>query len=230
MTAGEDGFSLLSPETGDVRLVARVEAERGENRMNDGKVDPAGRFWAGTMAHDEEEGAGSLYRMDTDHTVHRVVAAVTISNGIDWSPDGRTMYYIDTATRRVDQMEFDNSTGTVRSRRPLITLGSSEGYPDGMTVDSDGYLWIALFDGWGVQRYAPDGRSDRRIDLPAAQVTSVAFGGDDLDELFITTGQENFPAGGKRDQPHAGSVFRCRPGVKGRLGNRFGQPSGPDRG
>ena len=104
---------------------------------------------------------------------------------------------------------------------PLVAIKGTHGYPDGMTVDAEGFLWVALFEGWGVYRFAPDGRLDRRIEVPAAQVTSVAFGGPDYDELFITTGQEGFPPGGRPDQPHAGGVFRLRPGVRGRPPNRF---------
>ena len=190
-------------------------------RMNDGKVDPSGRFWAGSMATDEHAGAGTLYRLDPDRSVTPMLDGLTISNGLDWSDDRRTMYYIDTGTGRVDRFAYDDVEGAISDRQPLVTIAAADGFPDGMTLDAEGFLWVALFDGWGVNRYAPDGRLDRRIELPAQQVTSVTFGGPDYAELYITTGQEGFPPGGRPDQPHAGGVFRCDPGVRGRPANRF---------
>lgn len=221
VAAVEDGFGILDPETGAFELIVPVEADDPTTRMNDGKVDPSGRLWAGTMAYDERAGAGTLYRLGPDRSVTAVLEGATISNGLDWTDDRQSMYYIDTPTRRVDRFDYDDATGTISGRRPAVTIPPDEGYPDGMTLDTDGYLWVALFDGWGVQRYAPDGRLDRRIEVPAQQVTSVGFGGADLDELYITTGQEGFPPAGRPDQPHAGGLFRCRPGVHGRPANRF---------
>lgn len=221
LIAIEDGFGLLDPDTGDVDLIAPVDVDDRAMRMNDGKVDPSGRFWAGSMAHDERAGAGTLYRLDPDRSVTRILDGLTIPNGLDWSADRRTMYHIDTVTGRVDRFAYDDAHGTISDRQPLVTIPAADGFPDGMTLDADGYLWVALFDGWAVNRYAPDGRLDRRIELPAQQVTSVAFGGPDYAELFITTGQEGFPVGGRPDQPHAGGVFRCRPGVLGRPASRF---------
>lgn len=220
IAAVDDGFAVVSPETGHVSLLASVESDNDANRMNDGKVDPAGRFWAGTMARDERAGAGSLYRLNLDRSVDHVLSGLTISNGIDWSLDGRSMYHIDTATRGVDQFDFDEPSGALSNRRRLITIAPGDGYPDGMTVDGEGYLWVALFDGWAVHRYAADGTLDRRVELPAAQVTSITFGGPELDELYITTGHEGFPPEGKPDQPHAGSLFRYRANVRGRPPNR----------
>jgi sugar lactone lactonase YvrE len=217
----EDGFARLDPSRGHVEVIAPVTAGDAGLRMNDGKVDPSGRFWAGSMAIDERAGAGTLYRLDPDRSVTPVVGGLTIPNGLDWSADRRTIYYIDTTTSRVDRFDYDDATGTVSGRAPVVAIEPSRGYPDGMTLDAEGFLWVALFDGWGVHRYAPDGRLDRRIEVPAAQCTSVTFGGRDYDELYITTGQEGFPPGGLPDQPHAGGVFRCRPGVRGRPPNRF---------
>jgi sugar lactone lactonase YvrE len=221
LLAVEDGFGVLDPDTAEFELAVPIEADDHRMRMNDGKVDPSGRFWAGSMAYDERVGAGTLYRLDPEQTVTRMIEGVTMSNGLDWSDDRRTMYYIDTVTGRVDRFDYDDPSGTISARQPVVMIPRNEGYPDGMALDAEGYLWVALFDGWAVHRYAPDGRLDRRIELPAQQVTSVAFGGPDLEHLYITTGQEGFPAGGRPDQPHAGGVFRCRPGVRGRPTNRF---------
>jgi sugar lactone lactonase YvrE len=216
VVAVSEGFLSLDPRTGTTELLAPVESSDPTTRMNDGKVDPAGRFWAGTMGVDHRTGAGTLYRLDTDRHVKPMVPGVTISNGLDWSLDGRTMYYIDTRTRRVDRFDFDTASGDVSNRRPFIEIPEDAGSPDGMTLDAEGYLWVALWNGWGVQRYAPDGRPDLRVDVPAAETSSCTFGGRDLDQLFITTAQEGFPSGGKPDQPHAGSLFACRPGPRGR--------------
>jgi sugar lactone lactonase YvrE len=131
------------------------------------------------------------------------------------------MYYIDTRRRRVDQFDFDIDTGAITNRRPFIQIPDGAGSPDGMTLDADGYLWVALWNGWCIQRYAPDGRPDMRIDVPAAETSSCTFGGPDLDQLFITTAQEGFPPRGKPDQPHAGSLFVCRPGPRGRAPFRY---------
>jgi sugar lactone lactonase YvrE len=216
-----EGFATFDPTDGRVELIAPVESDDPSTRMNDGKVDPTGRFWAGTMGVDHRADAGTLYRLDVDRRVTPMLTPVTISNGLDWSLDRRTMYYIDTRTRRVDQFDYDVSTGAISNRRPFIEVPERAGSPDGMTVDAEGYLWVALWNGWAVQRYTPDGRLDMRVDVPAAETSSCAFGGSDLDQLFITTAQEGFPAGGKLDQPHAGSLFVCRPGPRGRLPFRF---------
>jgi sugar lactone lactonase YvrE len=221
VAAVQDGFVAVDPASGRVEPLAPVEAGDRTTRMNDGKVDPAGRFWAGTMGVDHRPDAGALYRLDPDLRVTPMVPRTTISNGLDWSSDGRTMYYIDTPTRRVDRFDFDPATGAISGRRPAVAIRDGAGSPDGMTVDADGYLWVALWDGWAVERYGPDGRLDRRVDVPAQQASSCAFGGPDLDQLFITTAQEGFPPGGRPDQPHAGGLFVCRPGVRGRAAHRF---------
>jgi sugar lactone lactonase YvrE len=220
VAAVRDGFATFDPSSGRLDLIADLQDDARSLRANDGKVDPAGRFWAGMMAQDHRDGAGALYRLDADRSVHRMVDGTSISNGLDWSPDARTMYYIDSTPRTVDRFAYDRSTGDITGRETLITMPDGI-FPDGMTVDADGCLWVALWDGWAVERYTPDGRLDRRIDVPAAQASSCAFGGPELDLLFITTAQEGFPAGGKRDQPHAGSLFVCRPGVDGRPSPRY---------
>ena len=222
IAALRDGFATVDPASGAVEIVAPVESEERTNRMNDGKVDPGGRFWAGTMGTDQRPAAGTLYRLDPDLRVTPMVPGVSISNGLDWSLDGRTMYYIDTPTRRVDRFAFDPTSGEIADRAPAVAIREGAGSPDGMTVDAEGYLWVALWDGWGVERYSPEGRLDRRVEVPAAQTSSCAFGGPDLDLLFITTAQEGYPPGGLPDQPLAGGLFVCQPGVRGRAPFRFG--------
>ena len=126
-----------------------------------------------------------------------ILADLSIPNGLDWTADGRQLLFIDTPTRRVDRFDIGPTGRTISGRRTAVEIAAGPGWPDGMTIDADGFLWVCLWDGWAVERYAPDGRLDRRVELPAAQVTSCAFGGRDLDELFITTGQEGFPPGGQ---------------------------------
>jgi sugar lactone lactonase YvrE len=221
IAAVRDGFATFDPRSDRLDLVADLQDEARTLRMNDGKVDPGGRFWAGMMALDHRSSAGTLYRLDPDLSVEPMVSGTSISNGLDWSPDRSTMYYIDSTPRTVDRFAYDAATGAIADRTTLIPIRDGAGWPDGMTVDAEGYLWVALWDGWGVERYAPDGRLDRRVEVPASQASSCAFGGPDLDLLFITTAQEGFPPGGKPDQPHAGGVFVCRPGVRGRAATTF---------
>lgn len=222
LLAAEDGFRALDDGTDRTQLWVAVEADDPTMRMNDGKCDAQGRFWAGTMDRDSAPGRGSLYRLDPDGALRTMVAGVSISNGLDWSLDGRTMYYIDSLTHHVDTFDFDPATGELGERRTLVTVDAADGDPDGMTVDADGYLWVALWNGSSVRRYTPDGRLDRTLRLPVAQVTSVCFGGPDLRDLYITSASENLTAEQRAEQPHAGSVFRARPGVTGRPANRFG--------
>ena len=219
--ATDDGFHLLDPGSTTLRRIAEVEADDPLTRMNDGKVDPQGRFWAGTMAFDEDSTMGSLYRLDPDGTVERMLTGVGISNGMDWSADGTTMYFIDTLEQGVDTFRWDGPDGTIADRRRLVTIGEHDAGPDGMTLDAEGYLWVACWDGWSVRRFAPDGSFDREIKFPAAHVSSVAFGGPDLDELYVTTPWHMVEAADRAAQPSAGSLFRCRPGVRGLPANRF---------
>jgi sugar lactone lactonase YvrE len=215
-----DGFAALEGDS--PRMLVEVEADNPDNRMNDGKCDAAGRLFAGTMAFAQHHGAGALYRLDPDLRVTRVLTNVSISNGIDWSLDGTRMYYIDTPTRGLDVFDFDPATGELGARERMITFPDAHGSPDGMTVDAEGYLWIAFWGGWAVRRYRPDGTFDREIKVPAAQTSSCAFGGPDLGDLYITTAGRNI-TGTERaaEQPHAGGLFRCRPGVKGRPAHAF---------
>jgi sugar lactone lactonase YvrE len=191
--------------------------------MNDGACDPAGRFWAGTMALDERPGAGALYRLDLDLTVHTMLTEVTISNGIDWSLDGRRMYYVDSPTGRIDVCDFDPGTGAITNRRPFVTVPAEAGIPDGITVDAAGFVWLALWGGAALRRYAPDGGLERTVNLPVSHPTSCAFGGPDLDELYVTSARRPLSSDERSRQPQAGGLLRLRPGVAGRVPNLFGR-------
>jgi sugar lactone lactonase YvrE len=214
VAATPQGFAALGDD-GALTTLVEVEADRPGNRMNDGRCDAAGRFWAGTMAEDHTPGAGALYRLDADHTVSRVVEGIGISNGIDWSPDGAAMYLVDSLTRSLSVFDFDAARGEVERRRTLLTVAGGEGVPDGLCVDVEGFIWLALPRSGRVRRHAPDGRVDTEVSLPARLVTSVAFGGDDLRELYMTTGLRGLDAAELAAQPGAGGLFRVRPGAGG---------------
>jgi sugar lactone lactonase YvrE len=215
MVAVYDGFAALDPDADNVKLdfIADPEADSPDTRFNDGKCDPAGRFWAGTMSLKGVAQAGSLYVLNTDHTVRRMLTGVTTSNGIVWTADARTMYYIDTRLKRVDAFDYDLATGNIANRRTVITVPPEDGRPDGMTIDAEDKLWVAHWEGGRVTRWDPTtGALLQTIRVPVARVTSCAFGGPDLDTLYITTAQ---PAEPDPAQPHAGGLFVARPGVKG---------------
>lgn len=212
VAALQDGFWIV--DHGSLRRLATVAEAGPDLRFNDGKCDPAGRFWAGTMPYDEVRPVGCLYRLDPGGAVARVLDGVTISNGLAWSADGRTMFYIDTPTRRIDAFSFDPVTGSIADRRAAVKIDEGAGFPDGMTIDEEGGLWVALWGGWAIHRYL-DGRLDRVIPMPIAQPTSCAFGGSNLDELFVTSAWKGLSARDRAAQPLAGSLFRLWPGVRG---------------
>lgn len=215
-------FQLIDPRSGRTRTLAAVQPDQLEDRLNEGKCDSHGRFWAGTMGlASDPTGVAALYRLNLDNTIDRVISNVTISNGLDWTKDDRLMYFIDTPSYRVDVMDFESSSGRVSNRRPLIRIDKSDGAPDGMTLDSEGGLWVALWGGRSVRRYWPDGRLHLEIEVPASQVSSCAFGGSDLSDLYITTAASGLSARELENEPHAGGLFRCRPGYVGRLPNKF---------
>jgi len=202
----ERGFALEDP---DGTITHLGDLWRDESlRMNEGGCDPDGRFYCGSMAHDKRKGAGALYRLDPDGSVHVVLEGVTVSNGLDWSPDGARAYYNDTDTHRVDVFDYEPDAGLSR-RRPFV---ETPGRPDGLTVDGEGGVWVALSDGGSVRRYTPGGVLDEIVELPVTKVTACTFGGARLDELYITTSRENLEPG---SEPQAGSLFRATPGVAG---------------
>ncbi|WP_338491938.1 SMP-30/gluconolactonase/LRE family protein [Streptomyces sp. SJL17-4] len=196
-----------------VEVAAPVLPEDGlPRRMNDAAVDPAGRLLAGTMAYDESPGAGVLYRLDGDGLT-TLLESVTISNGLGWSPDGTLLYYADSPTGRVDVFAYDVATGTLSDRRPFAVL--DRGVPDGLTVDAEGRVWVAVWGGGEVLAFTPEGALHARVEVPASHVTSCAFAGPDLDVLVITTATEGLPEARRRAEPDAGRLFVCRPGARG---------------
>lgn len=216
IAALKNGFYRLS-EDGQTRThLGDPESDLPDNRFNDGKCDASGRLWAGTMSMSGESQAGALYTLETDGTIVKHLDDVTVSNGIAWSPDNRTMYYIDSPTRRIDAFDFDLESGRIKNRRVVIEFSKEDGTPDGMTIDAEGMIWVAHWGGWKVSRIDP--QSERVIDevpVPVAQVTSCCFGGDQLDELYITTAKIGQSEEQLEKQPHAGGLFRIRTNVKG---------------
>jgi sugar lactone lactonase YvrE len=206
----QDGFALLAPGGGEVELVAPVERRRLDTRMNDGACDSRGRFWAGTMSLRGDTRTAALYRLAAGLEVRRVLPGISVSNGIGWSPDDSTMYHVDTPRRRIDVYAFDAVPGTIAGRRATIPVDPEQGLPDGLAVDAEGGIWLALWGGGAVNRYSAEGRLEERLELPVSRVTSCCFGDPDLGTLYVTTASR-----GAEHEPLAGALFAFRPGVRG---------------
>jgi sugar lactone lactonase YvrE len=216
MVALENGFYEFDPETGSKKRIANPEEGIDGNRFNDGKCDPAGRFWAGTMSMEGKPHAGALYRLDPDSSVHKMIENVSISNGIVWSLDATKMYYIDTPTQKVMSWDYNQETGEISNPKTAIEIPEEMGSPDGMTIDAEGNVWIALWGGSAVGCWNPEtGELLRKIEVPAKNVTSCAFGDEDLGTLYITTARQGTSEEELEKFPHAGGLFKTRPGVKG---------------
>jgi sugar lactone lactonase YvrE len=202
----ERGFALEDPD-GTLTRLDELWSDAGV-RMNEGGCDPDGRFYCGSMAYDQAPGAASLYRLDPDLSVHVALDGVTVSNGLEWSPDGSRAYYNDTATLTIAVFDYDREAGLTTGRE---FADVSPNRPDGLTVDSDGGVWVALSNGGAVRRYTPDGALDQVVELPTQKVTACTFGGPELDQLFITTSREGIDP----DDGVAGSLFRAEVGTRG---------------
>ncbi|HEX8442695.1 MAG TPA: SMP-30/gluconolactonase/LRE family protein [Allosphingosinicella sp.] len=217
----EDGFSRVDLEADRFVPLVNPEPDRITNRFNDGKLDRAGRFWAGTMDNDEVEASGGLYRLDPDRSWVRVDDGYKVTNGPAFSPDGRLMYHNDSARQVTYLFDLDDS-GNAANRRVHLQFGEGDGYPDGMTVDGEGCLWIAFWDGWSVRRFSPEGELIGRIEVPTARPTSCVFGGPALDQLFITSASIGISGEELAMQPNAGGLFMVLPGVAGIADTPFG--------
>lgn len=221
----KSGFAALDPEIGEITQIADAESHLPGNRFNDGKCDPAGRFWAGTLALDEDngEGRGNLYCLHADHRVELKVPGVWISNGLAWTKDERTMYYIDSPKQKVVAYDYDKATGEIANPRTVIEVSGEEmGYPDGMTIDEEGMLWVAHWDGGHVCRWNPHtGEELAEIKVPVSRPTSCVFGDEDFGTLYITSARTRLSEEKLAGQPLAGSVFKCRPGVRGLPMNEY---------
>lgn len=200
------------------RVVAAVPPQP-DVRFNDGAVDPSGRVWIGSMHTVETDPLGTLYRLDPGASTGAVLTPVapgaTVSNGLGWSPDGSRLYYADSPTRQVDVFDYDPATGAATGRRVFADLSGFDGFPDGLTVDGDGYVWVCMWDGGVLRRLAPSGTLDAVVPVPVAKPTSVAFGGPDLADLYVTTARIDLTPEQLAAQPLAGRLLHLRPGPVG---------------
>ncbi len=213
--AMEDNIAVKDTWMGELEVIARPSAMPKGGRFNDGACDPLGRFWVGTLTKGRSKGASSLYRLEPSGQLTEMLSGVTVSNGLGWSPDGRTLYYVDTPTLGVDAFDFQPDSGELSNRRRIVTIEAESGRPDGLCVDIDGGIWVCLIFGGAIHRYRPDGCLDRRIELPVTRVTSCAFGGPKLDILFLTSAAAGLSPEELSDQPHAGDILCFAPGVGG---------------
>lgn len=223
IAALQNGFAFINRQSGEIKMINDPENHLPNNRFNDGKCDPAGRFWAGTMSLTDEPDKGNLYSLEKDGRIKKQISNVSISNGIAWSIDETILYYIDTPTFEIVAYNYEKSTGLISNKRVIIKIDKEEGAPDGMTIDTEGMLWIAHWDGWQVTRWNPaTSQKLLAIKLPVARVTSCTFGGDNLEDLYITSAKVGLSEAALKMQPLAGSLFiipAC--GYKGILAFEF---------
>lgn len=224
VVAMEGGIYEIDKASGEIRLISTIES-LGTNRFNDGKCDPNGNLWVGSMNNPQDAATGKLYKVNENGDFEVMIDSVTISNGIVWTDDNSTMYYTDTPTSKIMAYDYDIKTSTISNERVAVNVNSKrDGKPDGMAIDSEGMLWVGMWDGSAVCRYNPrTGELIGKVPVPAHNVTSCAFGGKNLDELYITTSLYDMTEAEKKKYPMAGSVFKAIPGVKGVKNNSFGK-------
>ncbi len=219
--ATKRGYVFWDAQKG-VTPIADPIAHEPNMRFNDGKIDPAGRFFAGTMHEtDTSLQAGFLYRLDADRSVHVAESGVRCPNGMGWSLDHKTMYFTDSPLRTIYAYDYDIATGAIANRRTFVTVPTNNGVPDGMTVDREGFIWSCHWDGWKITRYDAAGKVERVVPMPVARPTSCAFGGRNLDEMYVTSAGKNVSAADRPKQPFAGDLLRFHPGVKGQEEPQF---------
>ena len=216
------GIYFFNPDNGDLRQIQNPETDLPDNRFNEGKCDPRGRFFTGTM-NEVVRGKpdGSLYRLGLEGDLTTILKQITVPNGMAWSPEGRTMYFADTRRHVIFQFDYDPDDGVPSRQRILVDLSSYDGLPDGATIDTDGCLWSAMFSGGRIVRYTPKGKIDRVIGLPVTQVNSLTFGGSDLRTLFVVTSKHLLNEAGLAAQPLAGDIFTIDAGVAGMIEPKF---------
>jgi sugar lactone lactonase YvrE len=221
VAALRSGFAFVDFVSGETRMLHNPIAGKSDVRFNDGRCDRRGRFWAGTQHEKRQVGGAALYRFDPDGTCHEMVGSITVSNGLSWSPDDRTMYFADSYVRTIFSFAFDPESGALGNRRIFAELPAGAGVPDGATVDAEGFLWSANFDGGCITRYAPDGRVDRVVRMPVQRPTSCAFGGDGFGILYVTSASSGLTDEQCSAAPLAGGIFALDVGVKGLPEPRF---------
>ena len=222
VAALKPGFAFVDLDTNRIEIIARPEPDMPDNRLNDGACDAKGRFWAGSMDDMEKAPSGHLYRLNPDRTVVRFDAGFVVTNGVRWSNDGKRLYFVDSAARTIWAYAFDMATGTPGSRELFAKLPDDEGYPDGLCVDAEDHVWSAHWAGARITRYRPDGAKDRVIEIPAPNVTSCCFGGEDFATLYVTTARVGVDDKALARAPQTGGVFAVIGlGVKGQPSPRF---------
>jgi sugar lactone lactonase YvrE len=220
--ATRSAVSKYAPDERVLTPFCELGDDRSDIRMNDGKCDSTGRFWVGTMSESGEDGAASLYSITSDGTIRQQLTNVGVSNGLAWNEGETTMYYIDTKRNSVDGFDFNSATGHLGTRRTVFKVPSEAGWPDGMTIDREGMLWIALFGGGCILRVNPNNREViGKVELPVANVTSCTFGGNEFRELYVTTARHGLDAPTLREQPAAGDLFVVRTDTQGFPADRF---------
>lgn len=217
-----DGFAIFDTATETAEMIAGFDAAMPSMRLNDGKMDRAGRFWCGSMTDPEREPVGVLYRLAADGNCVAMRDGITVPNALCWSPDSKVMYFADTPTRKILAFDYDLASGTIENPRTFVDVPEGRGFPDGATVDADGFVWSACIFDSRLARYDPDGKLEQEVSLPVAQPTCCAFGGPELDILFISTATIRMSAGEREETPLAGCLFACQPGVKGIAEMPFG--------
>ena len=220
----EDGIYMINTSSGKISLLSDVEAKMTYNRFNDGKCDPNGNLWIGSMHLDQSEPKANLYKVNQKGHAKKMLDSVTISNGIVWTKDKSTMYYIDTPTGHIRAFDFNAENSTISNERIAVIIPESVGFGDGMTIDAEDKLWVGLWNGDAVARFDPlSGKLMEKIEVPAHNVTSCSFGGKNFDTLYITTSSLDMTEEEKIKYPYAGSLFTVKPGVVGVAGNFFGK-------
>ena len=221
VAATQDGLELLDFTSGRMLPFANPEMELQDNRLNDAKIGPGGAIWVGSMRLDASKPTGGLFRVTANGAVARKDSGLTVSNGLAWSPDETTFYFVDTVPGYIYAYDFEPGKGILTNKRIFASISEQDGRPDGLTVDAQGGVWCAIWDGWCLHRYTPDGRLDQVIDMPIPRPTSLTFGGDDLGTLFVTSARTRLPASTLSEAPLSGGVFSFRPGVTGLASNIF---------
>jgi len=220
--AMEDGIYLIDTKTGKTSLLSDPEKDIKINRFNDGKCDPNGNLWVGSMNLKQDQASAFLYKIEPDGRSTAMLDSITISNGIVWTKDKSIMYYIDTPTGKIMAYDYDQASATISNKRVAVVVPESVGYPDGMCIDENDMLWVGLWNGNAVGNFDPaTGKLIRKIEVPAHNVTSCAFGGKNLDILYITTAGTDMTPEEQKQYPYAGSVFKFTPGIKGIMNNFF---------
>ncbi|TAN21710.1 MAG: SMP-30/gluconolactonase/LRE family protein [Chitinophagaceae bacterium] len=208
VAAMQNGFGIIYRASGKIKMIANPESDLPNNRFNDGKCDPAGRFWAGTMSLNEEPNRGSVYVLDKNLSITKMISGTTISNGMAWDINRKKFYFVDTPTFTIASYDCDTNTSQITGKEIAVKIPAKEGSPDGMTIDKEGMLWVAHWDGWQVARWNPlNGQKIGEIRLPVSRVTSCTFGGDNMDSLYITSAKIGLSKNELGSQPLAGALF-----------------------